>query len=118
MKIEVYRKGSSVPDKTLEIDEYDQESVKTGIKKKKKNKNENIQIVMEQYGDYENKGHDEFIIHDHLAFFEEMAKSENAENIKFRYSNGSSEFSLDKIIEDEKFLQTITNEIKEKQRRG
>ena len=31
MKIEVYRKGSSVPDKTLEIDEYDQESVKTGL---------------------------------------------------------------------------------------
>ena len=114
MKIEVYRKGSSVPDKTLEIDEYDQESVKTGLEFIEKNKNENIQIMMEQYDDHNNKGHDEFIIHDHLDFFEEMAKSENAENIKFRYSHGSSEFSLDKIIEDEKFLQTITNEIKEK----
>lgn len=115
MKIEVYRKGSSVPDKTLEIDEYDQESVKTGLEFIEKNKNKNIQIVMEQYSDNDSKGHDEFIIHDHLDFFEEMAKSENAENIKFRYSNGSSEFGLDKIIEDEKFLQTITNEIKEKQ---
>ncbi len=115
MKIEVYRRGMPFPDEKIEIDEYNQESVKTGLEFIEKNKNENIQIVMEQYGDYENKGHDEFIIHDHLAFFEEMAKSENAENIKFRYSNGSSEFSLDKIIEDEKFLQTITNEIKEKQ---
>ena len=115
MKIEVYRSGMSFPDKMIEIDEYDQESVKTGLEFIEKNKNENIQIVMEQYGDYENKGHDEFIIHDHLDFFEEMAKSENAENIKFRYSSGSSEFSLEKIIEDEKFLQTITNEIKEKQ---
>ena len=100
MKIEVYRRGMHFPDEKIEIDEYNQESVKTGLEFIEKNKNENIQIVMEQYGDYENKGHDEFIIHDHLAFFEEMAKSENAENIKFRYSNGSSEFSLDKIRED------------------
>ena len=116
MKIEVYRRGMSFPDETVEIDEYDRESVKTGLEFIAKNKNENIQIVMKQHtGLHYNEGHDEFIIHDHLDFFEEMAKSENAENIKFRYSSGSSEFSLDKIIEDEKFIQTIANEIKEKQ---
>ena len=116
MKIEVYRRGMSFPDETVEIDEYDRESIKTGLEFIAKNKNENIQIVMKQHtGLHYNEGHDEFIIHDHLDFFEEMAKSENAENIKFRYSSGSSEFSLDKIIEDEKFIQTIANEIKEKQ---
>lgn len=44
MKIEVYRKGCPVPDKTIEINEYDQESVKKGLELIEKNKNENIQI--------------------------------------------------------------------------
>lgn len=39
MKIEVYRRGMSFPDETVEIDEYDRESVKTGLEFIAKNKN-------------------------------------------------------------------------------
>lgn len=56
--------------------------------------------------------HNEFIIADNIQFFEELAK--NGVNINFKYNNRKKIFPLEEIIRMEHFMQSVVEDIKQK----
>lgn len=56
--------------------------------------------------------HNEFIIADNIQFFEELAK--NGVNINFKYDTGKKIFPLEEVIRMEHFMQSVVEDIKQK----
>lgn len=89
----------------VQLDNLD--SVKKGLEYLQENEIE--QSLTVEIGQLE---HNEFIIADNIQFFEELAK--NGVNINFKYDTGKKIFPLEEVIRMEHFMQSVVEDIKQK----